>query len=90
MELYATGLNAWGQLNFDKFENSEPGDLSHFTRILSDDKINAVYPHLSYTLGKRIDRIKPTSSIPQTDIPAKFMSRPAPSPPDWYPQTIRL
>ncbi|KAK3344133.1 regulator of chromosome condensation 1/beta-lactamase-inhibitor protein II [Lasiosphaeria hispida] len=51
MELHAAGLNAWGQLRFEKLEaNEEPDDISTFTCVLSDDKIIHVRPFFSYTV----------------------------------------
>jgi hypothetical protein len=61
--LYATGLNAWNQLQFEpsRVDDEEPHDLSSFTRVLQDDdddedehddpvdRIRALY---SYTLGQ--------------------------------------
>lgn len=52
MALYATGLNAWNQLQFEKPGADEPGDISSFSCILHDDDIDHVRPFFSYTQGK--------------------------------------
>lgn len=56
MELYAAGLNAWGQLHFEKDDSTsegEPEDFSSFSCVLtSDDEIDYVRPSLSYTSGE--------------------------------------
>jgi hypothetical protein len=52
MVLYATGLNAWNQLQFDNPGVTEPDDISCFTCVLQDDAIDCVHPFFSYTRGK--------------------------------------
>jgi hypothetical protein len=52
MELYATGFNAWDQLQFNSAESEkEPDDISSFTCVLQDDHINCIHAFLSYTRG---------------------------------------
>lgn len=54
MELYATGFNAWNQLDFgenDPGRNDEPNDLRAFTCILRDRVIRNVEAFLTYTSG---------------------------------------
>ena len=54
MELYATGFNAWNQLQFNPVDpDSEPEDIVHFTCVLSDNEgFDGVHPFSSYTLGE--------------------------------------
>jgi hypothetical protein len=52
MELWASGLNAWGQLNFEE-EPGLPGDVVTFKCILRDERIELLRATLSATLGKR-------------------------------------
>ncbi|KIH94707.1 hypothetical protein SPBR_03792 [Sporothrix brasiliensis 5110] len=49
--LYATGFNAWGQLQFNTtaVPEDEPDDIWAFTRVRQDHKIVHVRPSLSYT-----------------------------------------
>ncbi|KAK3304598.1 regulator of chromosome condensation 1/beta-lactamase-inhibitor protein II, partial [Chaetomium strumarium] len=50
MVLYATGFNAWNQLQVDGDENpEEPDDISSFTCVSRDDAIESVRPFFSYT-----------------------------------------
>ncbi|KAG6360094.1 hypothetical protein INS49_011150 [Diaporthe citri] len=50
MELYASGFNAWGQLQFQDAEShAEPDDLHEFTCVLTGDAIDRPRPSLSYT-----------------------------------------
>lgn len=63
MELYATGFNAWRQLEFDNPSNpiEEPDDIAEFRSVLKDQSIiGRPCASLSYTLGK--------SGIPPTQI----------------------
>ena len=55
MELYATGFNAWRQLEFDSPSNDagEPDDFESFRSVLKQkDSVEKLYASLSYTLGK--------------------------------------
>ena len=52
MALYATGLNAWNQLQFERPSVEEPDDMSSFTCVLHDVDIDHIRPFFSYTLGK--------------------------------------
>ena len=53
MELYASGLNAWGQLQFQATESqAELHDLHEFTRVLTGDAIDRPRPSLSHTSGR--------------------------------------
>ncbi|CAK7275212.1 hypothetical protein SEPCBS57363_006565 [Sporothrix epigloea] len=47
--LYATGFNAWGQLQMNAETNGEPDDIQTFTRVLDATRITHVRPSLSYT-----------------------------------------
>lgn len=49
--LYATGFNAWGQLQMNAEVNGEPDDIQTFTRVLDAARITHVRPSLSYTTG---------------------------------------
>lgn len=56
MELHAAGFNAWNQLYFDSrpsevTTDSEPDDISSFTRVLVAGDIRTPVSGLSYTLG---------------------------------------
>ncbi|KAI0806387.1 regulator of chromosome condensation 1/beta-lactamase-inhibitor protein II [Xylaria sp. FL0064] len=52
MHLYATGFNAWRQLEFLPLENSteEPDDIASFQKVLSDKFIEVQYASLTYTI----------------------------------------
>ncbi|KAJ3576304.1 hypothetical protein NPX13_g3750 [Xylaria arbuscula] len=52
MHLYATGFNAWKQLEIKSSERSaeEPDDIVSFRRVLSADLIEVQYASLSYTI----------------------------------------
>ncbi|KAK4179964.1 regulator of chromosome condensation 1/beta-lactamase-inhibitor protein II [Triangularia setosa] len=51
MALYATGLNAWNQLDFGRNQNDqEPDDIFTFTCLLKDKNISHIRPFPSYTL----------------------------------------
>jgi len=53
MELWACGFNAWGQLNFEKEDQSdEPHDVSELRCVLKVEKIESVYSSISGTLGR--------------------------------------
>lgn len=52
MKLYATGLNAWNQLQFERAGVEEPDDISSFTCVMQNDIIHGVRPFLAYTQGK--------------------------------------
>jgi hypothetical protein len=52
MELWATGFNAWGQLNFDEIVPIESPDLPSFTLILEDGEIEVRALYEAATLGK--------------------------------------
>jgi hypothetical protein len=53
MELWASGFNAWNQLQFNGELPSDPQDLNVFKCVLTDDKdIEVVRTSLSATLGK--------------------------------------
>lgn len=52
MELYASGFNAWGQLEFHAAEiHDESDDLHEFTCLLTGDAIDSLRPSLSHTTG---------------------------------------
>ncbi|KAI1347779.1 regulator of chromosome condensation 1/beta-lactamase-inhibitor protein II [Xylaria sp. FL0043] len=52
MHLYATGFNAWRQLEFLPLGNSaeEPEDIASFQKVLSDKLIEVQYASLTYTI----------------------------------------
>ncbi|KAK4195330.1 regulator of chromosome condensation 1/beta-lactamase-inhibitor protein II [Triangularia verruculosa] len=51
MSLYATGLNAWNQLDFTTPQkDQEPDDIFTFTCVLKDKHIDYIRPFPSYTL----------------------------------------
>ncbi|KAH6622799.1 regulator of chromosome condensation 1/beta-lactamase-inhibitor protein II [Chaetomium tenue] len=47
--LYATGFNAWNQLQFETFGDNEPDDIPSFTCVLRRDEDDCVRPFFSYT-----------------------------------------
>jgi len=56
MELHAAGFNAWNQLHFEArpgevTADSEPDDISSFTRVLAAGDIGIPVSGLSFTLG---------------------------------------
>ncbi|KAK6081296.1 hypothetical protein SCUP515_02984 [Seiridium cupressi] len=63
MELYATGFNAWEQLNVDTRQVGEhrPADLYKFVKVFSDDRIVKVWASLSAT--KDIDAVNSGSGV---------------------------
>lgn len=54
MELWASGFNAWGQLDFE-LPQTGPRDLKAFKCILRDERIEILCTSLSATLGKPLD-----------------------------------
>ncbi len=54
MELYATGFNAWRQLEFNHSDDysKEPDDFKSFRSVLKDSCIDRPYASLAFTLGK--------------------------------------
>lgn len=75
MELWASGFNAWGNLDFSRGEaRVEPRDLKAFKCVLRDKSIRILRTRVSATLGKlnivllyfsfRIQRFQP-SGVPQ-------------------------
>lgn len=69
--LYATGFNAWGQLQFDTTNaktdgfTNEPDDIQTFTRVLEDSAIKHVRPSLSYTTVTTSNGIVSAGAVPQ-------------------------
>lgn len=53
MELYATGNNAWNQLDFDGVADAstEPTDFTSFQLVLEDAVIDRPHASLACTLG---------------------------------------
>ncbi len=53
MRLYATGLNAWNQLQFEAANvELDPNDISSFTCVLHNDSpVDRIRAFLSYTVG---------------------------------------
>ncbi|KAK0747634.1 regulator of chromosome condensation 1/beta-lactamase-inhibitor protein II [Apiosordaria backusii] len=64
MALYATGLNAWNQLDFGSIKKEqEPDDIFTFTCVLKDNDTDYVRPFPSYTLVYTTrDLLTPTHS----------------------------
>jgi hypothetical protein len=52
MVLYATGFNAWNQLQFEGPEVDEPDDIASFTCVLREDTVDHVRAFSSYTRGE--------------------------------------
>lgn len=52
MELYASGFNAWNQLQFGGSQEGEPYDLRQFEKVLSDEGIDIWRIGFSSTLGE--------------------------------------
>ncbi|KAK2625816.1 hypothetical protein QTJ16_005128 [Diplocarpon rosae] len=50
MELWASGFNAWGQLDFSGEDEIDAHDLKHFTRILEDESIRILRTSVSAIL----------------------------------------
>ena len=55
MELWASGFNAWNQLQFDGDVVAQPRDLHDFTPVLRGEKIEVLRTSLSATLGKFLE-----------------------------------
>ena len=51
MELWATGFNAWSQLQFDGELPAQPCDLREFSSVLKDEQIEILRTSISATLG---------------------------------------
>jgi hypothetical protein len=51
MELWASGFNAWNQLQFDGELPAQPRDLTEFTCVLKDNRVDVLRASLSATLG---------------------------------------
>ena len=53
MRLYATGFNAWNQLQLEAASvDVNPDDISSFTCVLHDDSpVDRIRAFLSYTVG---------------------------------------
>ncbi|TLS28759.1 hypothetical protein PpBr36_01802 [Pyricularia pennisetigena] len=71
MNLYATGFNAWNQLCFHSLEDQQqqqPGDLYKLTHALSDKKIEAVEPYLTYTYVETCSGVKTAGAVPQEHV----------------------
>ncbi|PTD08239.1 hypothetical protein HYE67_002727 [Fusarium culmorum] len=53
MALYATGFNAWNQLDFESSPTDrEPDDLFTFAKALTDKTIGYIVPKINFTAGK--------------------------------------
>ncbi|KAI7788660.1 hypothetical protein LA080_008550 [Diaporthe eres] len=65
MELYASGFNAWGQLQFQATEShAEPDDLHEFTCVLTGDAIDRPRPSLSYTTVAVNGKVRTAGYLP--------------------------
>ena len=54
MQLYASGFNAWDQLNFGKGEQKseeQPSDYRDFVEVFADDRIDKVWASLTAVRG---------------------------------------
>jgi hypothetical protein len=51
MELWATGFNAWNQLQLEGELPAQPRDLQAFKSVLKDEQIEILRMSLSATLG---------------------------------------
>lgn len=59
MNLYASGFNAWNQLNFDTIpSDEEPDDLFTFTKVLPDNSVGHVVSKICYTAGSYHDTLR--------------------------------
>jgi hypothetical protein len=64
MQLWATGFNAWNQLNFEqdaKDFSSDPDDVHKFKPLLTDDHIEILNSSLSSVLGMFMYKIRLSS-----------------------------
>lgn len=52
MELWSSGFNAWGQLDFQGKSSTEYRDLRTFESVLRDQRVEILRTTLSATLGK--------------------------------------
>ncbi|KAJ4013528.1 hypothetical protein NW752_007829 [Fusarium irregulare] len=65
MNLYASGFNAWNQLNFDIIpSDEEPDDLFTFTKVLADKLVGHVVSKIHYTSAQRNDTWALAGSYP--------------------------
>ncbi|KAJ0124947.1 hypothetical protein J7T55_006290 [Diaporthe amygdali] len=70
MELYASGFNAWGQLQFHGSESrAEPDDLRKFTRVLTGDAIRRPRTSLSHTTVVVDGRARTAGYLPMAHAP---------------------
>ena len=63
MELWASGFNAWNQLHFEEVLPEEPQDLSRFTCVFKDERIEILRASLSATVGKLATSLEPNFFI---------------------------
>ncbi|KAI6381074.1 hypothetical protein MCOR25_001372 [Pyricularia grisea] len=70
MNLYATGFNAWNQLEFHSSNDKQqqPGDLHNLIHVLSDDKITKVEPYLTYTNVETGSGVKTAGTVPEEHV----------------------
>lgn len=59
MELWASGFNAWNQLQFDGSRVAEPRDLKEFECLLRDTHIGILRTTLSAVLGRSLALLMP-------------------------------
>lgn len=66
MELYASGFNAWGQLNLNRSSDDfNVQDIHNLTRVFHGGSIEQIQAFLSHTLG-RLSRLMATNNIRET------------------------
>ncbi|CAK7275412.1 hypothetical protein SEPCBS119000_006680 [Sporothrix epigloea] len=62
--LYATGFNAWGQLQMTVESKEEPDDFETFTRVLDARSITLIRPSLTYTMVVTSERTVTAGVLP--------------------------
>ncbi|KAI1344073.1 regulator of chromosome condensation 1/beta-lactamase-inhibitor protein II [Xylariaceae sp. FL0016] len=69
MHLYATGFNAWRQLEFDSPQKSseEPDDITSFQKVLTHTSIDSLYASLTYTSVRTASELQP-AGFPDDDV----------------------
>ncbi|KAK4039125.1 E3 ubiquitin-protein ligase HERC2 [Parachaetomium inaequale] len=80
MVLYATGFNAWNQLQFESPGVDEPDDIASCTCVLREDSVDRIRPFFSYTRvhdGRHsLNQYPSISSLLSQDSPSHTFSSP--------------